>query len=51
LSWKSDEGATLLLGTALFADVWCVPAASLRRPGGVSPLVPQWLDFTTQPAR
>jgi spermidine/putrescine-binding protein len=38
-------------GTTLFADVWCVPATAARKPEGVSPLVQQWLDFTTQPAR
>ena len=38
-------------GTTLYADVWCVPASAARKPGGVSPLVQQWLDFTTQPAR
>ena len=38
-------------GTALFADVWCVPASAARKPGGVSPLVNQWLDYTTLPSR
>jgi hypothetical protein len=38
-------------GTTLYADAWCVPAAALDKPGGVSPLVDQWFDFTTQPAR
>ena len=38
-------------GTALFADVWCVPASAARKSGGVSPLLNQWLDYTTQPAR
>lgn len=38
-------------GTTLFADVWCVPTSAARKAGGVSPLVQQWLDFTTQPAR
>ena len=38
-------------GTTLFADVWCVPASAARKPGGVSPLLNQWLDYTTQPAR
>jgi spermidine/putrescine-binding protein len=38
-------------GTSLFADVWCVPATAAAKPGGVSPLVDQWFDYTTQPAR
>ena len=38
-------------GTTLFADVWCVPASAARKPGGVSPLLNQWFDYTTQPAR
>ena len=38
-------------GTALFADVWCVPTTAAAKPGGVSPLVDQWFDYTTQPAR
>lgn len=38
-------------GTTLFADCWVVPASAVRKPGGVSPLVEQWMDFTTQPAR
>lgn len=38
-------------GTALFADVWCVPAAAAAKPGGLSPLADQWFDYTTQPAR
>ena len=38
-------------GTSLFADVWCVPATASTKPGGVSPLVNQWFDYTTAPAR
>lgn len=38
-------------GTSLFADVWCVPATAPYKSGGVSPLVNQWFDYTTSPAR
>ena len=38
-------------GTQLYADVWAIPASARGKKGGVSPLVGQWFDFTTQPAR
>ncbi|GBF91197.1 hypothetical protein Rsub_04866 [Raphidocelis subcapitata] len=40
-------------GTALWADVWCVPAAASggHLKVGPSPLLPAWLEFGVLPAR
>ena len=38
-------------GTQLWADLWVLPARRAAAPGGPSPLLPQWYDFTTSPAR
>ena len=48
---ESRRGGGAAKRTSLFADVWCVPATAAAKPGGVSPLVDQWFDYTTQPAR
>ena len=38
-------------GTILFSDIWVVPSTALAKAGGPSPLISQWFEYTTQPAR
>ena len=49
----SAELAVPLSGTALWADLWCVPsrAAGGAEDGEPSPLLPAWLELPLQPAR
>lgn len=47
------ELAVPLSGTALWADLWCIPSAAAggAEDGEPSPLLPAWLELPLQPAR